>query len=149
MKGIRSLQYMWVLYLALLSMLSCSIRYSDSFCFIITATCMALQDTDDCEELEILRHFRDLHIQNTPEGEAIVAEYYRVGLIIVNCIENLPDPSAHYLLLWEKYIAPSSQLIKAKQWESAKRFYIHMVRELCEEFGINVKPSICEILKYY
>lgn len=83
---------------------------------------MALQDTDDCEELEILRHFRDLHIQNTPEGEAIVAEYYRVGLIIVNCIENLPDPSAHYLLLWEKYIAPSCQLIKAKQWESYYSF---------------------------
>ena len=124
-------------------------RSSDWSCFITTAACMALQDTDDCAELELLRHFRDSHIQNTPEGELVVAEYYRVGPRIVSCIENLPDPSARYLLLWEKYIAPSCQLIKAKQWESAKRFYIHMVRELCEEFGINVKPSICEILKYY
>ncbi len=57
--------------------------YSDSFCVITTATCIALQGKDDCEELNILRNFRDQHINNTEEGRELVLEYYRVAPLII------------------------------------------------------------------
>lgn len=126
-----------------------SSSHSDGLCFITTAACQALNDTDDCEELMMLRKFRDTHLQSTSEGEAVVREYYRVGPLIVDCINKTDDPSLLYQNLWEKYIKPSCTAIQAEEWDEAKGIYIHMVKELCSQFGIIIRPKICDVLKEY
>lgn len=52
-------------------------------CFITTAACRALKSQDNCEELEILRRFRDQHICDSNSGQELVYEYYRIGPMIV------------------------------------------------------------------
>lgn len=120
---------------------------SSSGCFITTAACQAMHAEDDCNELNLLRHFRDEHIRNTDAGAAIVREYYRVGPLIVHAIEQLPDPFALYQELWEQYIYPSYSEIQAEHWQAAQNIYVQMVAELCCRFHIMVDPQICDILK--
>lgn len=116
-------------------------------CVITTAACQILNAADDCEELQLLRWFRDTHLQDTAEDEAIVREYYRVGPLITDSIGKTPDPHGVYYCLWNQYIAPSCAAIRAEQWSTAKSIYIQMVKELCEKFGIGIRPQICEILE--
>lgn len=119
---------------------------SSSLCVITTAACQALNAADDCEELRLLRWFRDTNIQNTAEGEAIVREYYRVGPLITDCISKTHNPSGMYRYLWNHYIEPSCAAIRAEEWDTAKLIYIQMVKGLCEKFGIKIRPQICEVL---
>ena len=121
----------------------------DSGCFITTATCRALHAGDDCRELNLLRWFRDSKLQSTPQGEAIVREYYRVGPLLVQAIDHSPDPDALYQSLWDDYIRPSCTALEDHQWEPAKRIYVRMVKALCLRFGVEVRPQICEALKDY
>lgn len=121
----------------------------DSGCFITTATCRALHAGDDCRELNLLRWFRDNKLQSTPQGEAIVREYYRVGPLLVQAIDHTPDPDALYQSLWEDYIRPSCTALENRQWEPAKQIYVRMVKTLCLRFGVEVRPQICEALKDY
>lgn len=121
----------------------------DSGCFITTATCRALHAGDDCRELNLLRWFRDNKLQSTPQGEAIVREYYRVGPLLVQAIDRTPDPDALYQSLWEDYIRPSCTALENRQWEPAKQIYVRMVKTLCLRFGVEVRPQICEALKDY
>lgn len=120
---------------------------SSSWCVISTAACQTLNAADDCEELQLLRWFRDVHLQNTVEGEAIVREYYRVGPLITDHIKKACDPDKTYRYLWDRYIAPSCAAIRAEQWDTAKSIYIQMVKMLCEKFEIDIRPQIYEILE--
>ena len=100
-------------------------------------------------ELNLLRWFRDNKLQSTPQGEAIVREYYRVGPLLVQAIDRTPDPDALYQSLWEDYIRPSCTALENRQWEPAKQIYVRMVKTLCLRFGVEVRPQICEALKDY
>lgn len=122
---------------------------SSSMCVITTAACQVLSRADDCDELQLLRWFRDTHLQDTAEDEAIVREYYRVGPLITSGISQTPDPHEMYCYLWNKYIEPSCAAIRAEQWSTAKAIYIQMVKELCEKFEIGIRPPIYEILENY
>ena len=97
----------------------------------------------------MLRSFRNTHLNGTPEGEAVVREYYRVGPQIVDSINHTENPVALYQNLWERYIEPSCEAIREEKWEKAKGIYIGMVKELCMQFGIGVRPDIRAILKDY
>ena len=120
---------------------------SSSPCVITTAACHALNAADDCEELHLLRWFRDMHLQNTVEGEAIVYEYYRVGFLITHAIDNTNNANEIYRYLWDQYILPSCDAIRAEKWDAAKSIYVQMVKWLCEKFDISIQPQIKEALK--
>ncbi len=120
---------------------------SSSWCVITTAACQSLNAADDCEELQLLRWFRDTHLQGTAEGESIVREYYRVGPLITGSIANTADPVGIYRSLWDEYIAPSCAAIRAEQWDAARSVYVQMVKMLCERFGIDIRPQVREALK--
>lgn len=119
----------------------------DSFCFITTAACRALQAADDCEELNMLRRFRDEHLSSTDKGAAVVREYYRVGPMIVDSISKLPDQDALYQQLWDQYIVPSYAEIQREHWDAARDIYVEMVEKLCYRFHIQVDPWVCKILQ--
>lgn len=118
---------------------------SSDFCFITTAACLALQETKDCEQLNELRRFRDQHIRgNGQDGDDLVAEYYRIGPVIVKYIESEQNPREIYDGLWKNYILPSCHMIKKGEYERAKRIYIEMVKSLCEKYQVSVKESIMQ-----
>ncbi|WP_051192353.1 CFI-box-CTERM domain-containing protein [Butyrivibrio sp. VCB2001] len=118
---------------------------SSSFCFITTAACLALNESKDCQQLNVLRWFRDTHILAKDRmGKSLVEEYYRIGPEIIKCIDRDWNPKALYLELWEDYIAPSCQLINEQKWDEAKWLYINMVKTLCETYSIRVVDTISE-----
>lgn len=123
-----------------------SYRTSESSggCFITTAACGVLSKGDDCDELNLLRKFRDEHISDSTDGEKLILEYYRIAPEIVDCINKLPDPQKIYSELWNKYILPSYDEINNKNWEKAKLIYINMVKELSHRFNISVQKEIAE-----
>lgn len=118
---------------------------SSSFCFITTAACMALHANKDCNQLNVLRAFRDEHIIGDGEdGDDLVKEYYRIGPIIVKHIDEEWNPFAIYNELWQEYILPSCKMIYEKRNADAKDIYISMVKGLCERYAVPVKRSIME-----
>lgn len=124
---------------------SSSTSYSgrSSYCFITTAACIALNETKDCVQLNMLRKFRDEHILgNEGDGALLVKEYYRIGPEIVNKIDQEWNPFAIYSELWEEYIEPSCKCIYIKEWNKAKNIYIMMVKKLCERYQVEVDPII-------
>ena len=119
---------------------------SSSWCFITTAACRALNARDDCEELMLLRKFRDTHLQSDADGESIVSEYYRIAPLLIKHIDALPNPCEKYQSLWEEYIAPSCQMITDGKFDEAKWIYVRMVKSLCKEYSVNVRPQILKLL---
>lgn len=118
---------------------------SDSSCFITTATCLALNKSDNCDELNELRLFRDKYIINDDsDGTALVEEYYRIGPILVKYIEKEVNPLSVYLMLWQNYIKPSYKLLNKRRYSEAKMKYISMVKMLCEKYNVHVKQDIKE-----
>lgn len=126
---------------------SSSTSYSpsgSSYCFITTAACIALHEKKDCEQLNLLRKFRDEHMLD--DNNDLVNEYYRIGPIIVKYIDMEWNPFAIYCELWEDYILPSCKKIETNEWNSAKLVYIQMVKMLCVRYSVKVKDAI--IRKY-
>lgn len=117
---------------------------SSSGCFITTAACEALHKGDSCDELNLLRKFRDEHISDSTDGEKLIIEYYRIGPDIVDKINSSPNPKKVYSEMWKKYIKPSYDEINNQNWEKAKVIYINMVKELCQCYGVAVKNDIAE-----
>lgn len=118
---------------------------SSDFCFITTAACLALNQTKDCKELNLLRKFRDTYIlQDKKDGELLIKEYYRIAPILITYIDCEWNPFAVYTELWVDYILPSCQEIQLKNFETAKQYYIDMVRMLCKKYSVAVKEEIQE-----
>ena len=113
-----------------------------SYCFITTATCLALGEKSDCHQLNILRKFRDNHIGNSTEGQLLIDEYYRIGPVLVEKINAQSDSFLIYQMLWEEYIKPSCEMIDNEKKSEAKMIYIIMVKYLCEKFKVPVDKII-------
>ncbi len=124
---------------------SVSTSYSsskDSWCFITTAACAALQGRDNCEELEILRDFRDKHINDSADGRELVLEYYRIAPLIIQRIDGEDDPDSVYRALWTDYIEPSCHEIENNNYRVAKEIYIEMVISLCIKYQVMLSENM-------
>lgn len=99
-------------------------------CFITTAICGYLHKPDDCEELVLLRHFRDLWLVHQPDGLELIMEYERIAPGIVQRLEASPNYEQYCRFLWEKYLLPCLELIKNFKFEECKNLYIKMVRQV-------------------
>lgn len=108
---------------------------SGTFCFITTAVCELLGKSDDCAELNALRAFRDNWLRHTPDGEALIEEYYATAPILVSRMKASDRCDTVCKTLWEKYILPCLCLIEAKDFEACKLHYIRMVGYMNAEFG--------------
>ncbi len=112
------------------------------FCFITTAACLALHERKDCQQLNILREFRDTYISDGGTGDLLIDEYYRVGPLLVSKIERGWNPMAVYYILWEFYIEPSCEAIKQHKRETAKNIYITMVKNLCRHYRVPLREEV-------
>lgn len=100
---------------------------SGSFCFITTAVCDYYGKSDDCQELNILRNYRDTWLRNQPDGEEIIAEYYNKAPLLVSLLKTSEHYEKYCEILWTRYIQPCLDMIKKGAFEECKQLYYKMV----------------------
>ncbi len=115
-------------------------------CFITTAVCESFGKPDDCYELTSFREFRDTYMLGTPEGRALVEEYYDVAPAIVTCIDLGEDRAAVYKGIWREWLSPCLSDIEAGRMEACGRRYREMVERLKGRYlsGKNSKEALRE-----
>lgn len=64
---------------------------SGGICLLTTACVEYSGMRDDCHELTVLRRFRDNYVARLPQGNSVLAEYYRVAPVIVERIQQSAD----------------------------------------------------------
>jgi hypothetical protein len=103
-------------------------------CFITTACCEVLGLTDDCFELNALRHYRDRVLAGMPGGKDDIALYRRIAPSI---LERLPEQQRvpRLLSVHARFILPSAMAARLGRNRLAYRLYARMMRELTREFA--------------
>jgi hypothetical protein len=99
-------------------------------CFISTVVCEYLGKPDSCEELTILRSFRDNWLSLQPDGRALIDEYYASAPLLVSKLRYSHLKDYICKLLWEEYITPCLRMIKEHKMQDCKHKYIDMVHYL-------------------
>jgi hypothetical protein len=100
-----------------------------SDCFLTSACVEARGLSDGCEELSVLRAFRDGYLIDRPGGAELVAEYYVVAPPIVAAIHVRPD-AARILESVYGRVARCVDLVLAGRAEPALRLYAGLVAGL-------------------
>lgn len=113
-------------------------KVGTSWCFITTATCLALNKGDNCNELNAFRYFRDSYLKNEPDGAVLISEYYRIAPQIVAIIDARPNSLKIYQFLYKHYLSDCYKLILAKKFKAVKVKYMEMVIKLSRIFKIKI-----------
>lgn len=109
---------------------------TDCSCYLTTA-CMRHkkgQFSDKCEELLILRWFRDKFVSKED-----IEHYYQMAPIIVNAINELENNNEIYNLIYENVVSVCVTSIKNGNYDFAYRIYKRSVLDLEEQF---VRPKL-------
>lgn len=121
----------------------------DSFCFITTAVCRALQKGDDCEELMVMRRFRDDARVADPLLQEMIGEYYRVAPEIIQRIQASGQADAVYQQLWTDELCPVLRNLHHHEYRQAALGYIAMVERLSHQYSVPLQSGIAEAIATY
>jgi hypothetical protein len=105
-------------------------KSQDGVCFITNACVLSLGLPDDCEELQLIRKYRDTYLRNIPGGKEIIDDYYKNAPLIVKEIDNSMDSIDIYKDIYENVIKPIVKLIKLEQYEEVLKIFISKYNEL-------------------
>lgn len=108
--------------------------FKRKLCYVTTATCTALGLSAECEELRLLKDYRDTVLMNTPDGRELVKQYYNIAPTIVKRIDKRADAKAVYQELYQDYISPCILHIRKENFEQCKEIYCKMVEVLKERY---------------
>lgn len=112
----------------------CGYKYArDNSCFITTACIEAKGLPDNCDELNILRLFRDEYVKELPDGTKLIGEYYEIAPEIVARINAMKDKNEIYNNVF-KIILKCVELIKSGKKEEAFKIYCNTVIELKKKY---------------
>lgn len=106
-------------------------------CFITTATLNALQKSDDCEELNLFRDFRDNYVIKQPLGRELIQEYYTLAPVIVNKINQRTDCKKVYSDLWFNHLVHCHSALNNNDHQLAGDIYISLIKKLQREYLSN------------
>lgn len=100
-------------------------------CFVSTAVCTALGKDDNCEELLLLRSFRDQILLKSVEGARLVENYYRCSPDLLSRLEvrSLDDPHI-YERVYRCHLDPIIGLVRLGRNMKAIEAYIAMVANI-------------------
>jgi len=107
-----------------------------SGCFITTACVQTKGLEDDCEQLQILRGFRDGFLKKVEKGLRDVEVYYEIAPLIVEAINSRPDQVQIYNRIYDSDIAVALGLIQKGNYQEAHHHYKDMVHRLNRQFGV-------------
>ena len=108
---------------------------SGGWCFLTTACVQYLGLPDDCEELTVLRKFRDGYMSDLEGGRQMIHKYYEIAPGIVEAIYSLPNEDTG--LIWKSIyliIRACVDSIKKGDHDFALRTYKSCVLELEEQY---------------
>lgn len=108
--------------------------FKRKLCYVTTAVCRNLNKGEDCEELRLIKDFRDGYLSSTEEGRAMIEEYYDIAPTLVKRIDKDAGAQEKYLWLWNTYLAPCVEFIRAGQEENCRETYCSMIEELRAEY---------------
>lgn len=103
--------------------------FKRKLCYITTAVCGEMGLADDCEELTLLRQFRDGYMMHTEGGKKMVEQYYEEAPAIVCGINTRSDAGEIYRMLYDRYILPCTGMIREGRMEECMQHYRTMVNE--------------------
>jgi hypothetical protein len=103
-------------------------------CFITSSVCFAMGMDDDCEELTIIRRFRDNWLKEQEYGAADIEEYYSCAPKICASINQNENARDIYKEIYEVYILPCVELLKKQKSSSCYDLYKKMVNTLKARF---------------
>ena len=95
-------------------------------CFLTSACVAYMKKPDDCEELTVLRNFRDGYMAKTEEGKALIEEYYAIAPAIVQKIESSNKADEYYKDVYQTVLR-CVQAIQKGENENAVALYKQMV----------------------
>lgn len=116
---------------------------SSKCCYITTSTVNYMGLDDDCEELTLLRKFRDGYLINQPNGEDLIKLYYRYAPQIVEGIDKRDNKAEIYINLYE-IVKQCAIAIRNGDNEFAFNTYCRMVRKLYDEFIDETEDCVLE-----
>ena len=108
--------------------------FKRKLCYVTTAVCRNLSKGEDCEELRLIKEFRDSYLSSTKEGRTLIEEYYDIAPTLVKRLDKDADSHAKYLWLWNTYLAPCIGYIKAGLQEECRETYCSMIEELRTQY---------------
>ena len=106
---------------------------STSGCYLTSACTKARGLPDNCEELTILRKFRDEWLKNQMEGEKDIKEYYAFTPFIVEEIDKKTNAGLIYEKIYKELVVTCVNLIKENKNDEAYKFYKNYTRKLKNE----------------
>ncbi|KXT70142.1 hypothetical protein SGODD07_01612 [Streptococcus gordonii] len=95
----------------------------DGGCYLTTATVDFMGLADDCEELTILRKFRDTYLQLSIQGKKDIEHYYSVAPKIVAAINHSESKNKILNDLYNNLILGCIKLIKSGNLDGAYKKY--------------------------
>ncbi len=104
------------------------------WCYITTAACEVLGMEDHCEELDLLRAYRDTYMMQQENGEQLIHDYYDVAPSIVKHIDMKDNRVEIYRDIWDRYIDPCITDIREGRMDACMSTYSDMVLEMKEQY---------------
>ncbi|MBE6637318.1 MAG: hypothetical protein E7618_05890 [Ruminococcaceae bacterium] len=114
---------------------------SSGGCYLTSACVEYFGKADDCEELTVLRAFRDGYLALTEEGRGLIREYYEKAPRIVAAIRCSDNSNRYYEAIY-RTVCDCVTAIREKRYEQATETYRRMTEGLYRSFGL--ADSRCE-----
>lgn len=96
-------------------------------CYISTATCRSLDLSDTCQELELLRWFRDEVLMRDTVGRSEINAYYSTAPAIVAAIDARGDADKVYRQIFDRYLLPAICAVRQGEFTRAHKIYRELV----------------------
>ncbi len=106
-------------------------------CFITTACVEHRGLADDCVELQILRKYRDILVQEDEDFRKKVLEYYRKAPLIIQEIEKNSESGVVYDSLYKNMVQPCVSLLEEGKINEAKSLYLDYYGYLAEKYLVS------------
>lgn len=110
--------------------------FKRKLCYVTTAVCNSLGKPEDCEEIRLLKNYRDTYLSNEPDGKELIDKYYDIAPTIVNRINKSEDSGAIYKQIYNNYINPCIRYIESDRMAECKDLYVKMMHNLNDKYMI-------------
>ena len=105
-------------------------------CFITTACIEHMGLEDDCEQLNILRMFRDKLIEEDELFREIVLDYYKKAPSVVKKITESDNKDEILENLYNELVVPCVEMLKNNEIEEAKECYVSTYKKLLKTYNV-------------
>ncbi len=103
-------------------------------CYLTSACVTARGLSDQCEELQTLRSFRDGYLSEQPGGPAEIEQYYATAPKIVEAINQLPDAMEIWNRIYEELVKPCVRMIHENRNVQAYQLYKSYAVQLAHSY---------------